>query len=66
MSSFFSMSADNSDASVSLKIPVVFLFHLEGQKILNQHIQHPKMVVQLSEKVSNPRNNFILYNLNNP
>lgn len=47
------MSADNNSLGQN-KIPVVFLFHLEGQKLLNQHLTHSTMIVQIAEKVHNP------------
>lgn len=54
-SPFFAMSADNSRVD-DITIPVIFLFHLESQKLQNQLLEYPTMIVSLAEKAYNPGN----------
>uniref|UniRef100_A0A914CHU7 PA domain-containing protein n=2 Tax=Acrobeloides nanus TaxID=290746 RepID=A0A914CHU7_9BILA len=49
----FAMSADNNIPD-DIEIPVMFLFHKESQKLLNQKMKFPTMKVRLAEKVANP------------
>ncbi|KAI1715824.1 PA domain-containing protein [Ditylenchus destructor] len=42
-SPFFAMSADNSRVD-DITIPVLFLFHLESQKLQNQLLEYPTMI----------------------
>ncbi|KAI1709994.1 PA domain-containing protein [Ditylenchus destructor] len=64
-SPFFAMSADNSRVD-DITIPVIFLFHLESQKLQNQLLEYPTMIVSLAEKAYNPGAIFEQYLLTPP
>jgi mannosidase alpha-like ER degradation enhancer 3 len=52
-SPLFAMSGDNAGPD-GVHIPVVFLFHTEGQRLMDKYQLHPTMVVRIGEKVANP------------
>uniref|UniRef100_A0A7E4VDF9 PA domain-containing protein n=1 Tax=Panagrellus redivivus TaxID=6233 RepID=A0A7E4VDF9_PANRE len=58
-SPLFSMSGDNL-LEDDIKIPVVFLFALQAQKLLNQHFRRP-ITVRLGGWHANPRDFFVDY-----
>ncbi|KAH7729181.1 ER degradation-enhancing alpha-mannosidase-like 3-like protein [Aphelenchoides avenae] len=49
----FAMSAD-TEIEDDIEIPVVFLFHYEGQKLINAILSYPTAVVRISENAVNP------------
>jgi len=54
------MSGDNARHD-DVHIPVVFLFHTEGQRLIAQYQLYPTMVVRIGEKVANPATLFEEY-----
>lgn len=61
-SHFFTMSGDQ-DRKDDVQIPAVFLYHYEGQKLLNRVLSDYRLVVRLSSELLNPSYLFEEYML---